>query len=915
MMGSLLLQGAGDSSCHQNQNNPINKLSRTFDKNNQLEHSFELKSRRTPIRTNNELIEQQLAQEKQQQELNNTNWSTAFLRSLPIQSFLHPDQSSSTNPQWHSEFANHHPADLGDQKLNLPPPVTNSNTLLGPSPALSHLQRLTPHHHHPYHHIQPAHPITQGSSYQHPHSIKTAPALDWDSVFLQYDEHHQSSEMLAGSGQAEEVEQYHQDNSLYVPRSHSPITSSSPDALARTAATLLATVQNAQQQSQTLVENDQDASTTDKFNQSSFMEFMRQLRDGEVKVEGDKVVQQLAPVVRGEANSNSGHQSTIHSTGYLHEQNPNEFMSRAEYSQNGHSIGTPAHPAHLQPQQDQIHNDSSVSQLPAPDSEALKAYRDNLESRIHEMNALMEESDAELERTQYQAMMNAFQGDGGGISELDEILNAASEVGRPEGQTWTTTDTHVPGASESWTEEFDQTLPTIAAATAREVEDLDFDEMGMFGRPIHAREFELERLKRLQRAPSAQQQEWEKLQNDWENMANDLDELSLENVNSTTITPAMFLERLQSLQNQTGYIFQQANPQLFINQDLSAMRNTSKHHSSHQVWEDSTINNSSSSLESVLEKEREVLSDPESATAWYELGVKQQENEREELAIQALLQAIKIDPQLSDAILALAISYSNENRKTDAFNQIENWINVEISKVDKYREAQRISSTQTADDQHQIVDEEESTTTIKLKIKHGELTNKLIDLARLGGRKKDKASVDPDVQIALGVLFNSNDEFEKACDCFGAALAVRPLDPLLFNRLGATLANSGKPEEAIQYYNRAIELLPSYIRARYNLSISLINLGKYFESIKNLLDSLVIQHQGSSSSSVPLHPSGTDSLDQKQKSGVTSDVLWQTLEINCSLLKNHFLPDQDRLDLCFLHKDLDSLKQILHDFL
>ncbi|KAI9605851.1 hypothetical protein H4Q26_004220 [Puccinia striiformis f. sp. tritici PST-130] len=773
MMGSLLLQGAGDSSCHQNQNNPINKLSRTFDKNNQLEHSFELKSRRTPIRTNNELIEQQLAQEKQQQELNNTNWSTAFLRSLPIQSFLHPDQSSSTNPQWHSEFANHHPADLGDQKLNLPPPVTTQtpySAFSSPiSPAKTHSTSPPPISSHPT--CSSNH---SRSSYQHPHSKK----------LLQI--------------------------SL-------PITSSSPDALARTAATLLATVQNAQQQSQTLVENDQDASTTDKFNQSSFMEFMRQLRDGEVKVEGDKVVQQLAPVVRGEANSNSGHQSTIHST------------------------------AHLQPQQDQIHNDSSVSQLPAPDSEALKAYRDNLESRIHEMNALMEETDAELERTQYQAMMNAFQGDGGGISELDEILNAASE--------------------RIMDRRIRSNFTYYCCSDCQGSRRLDFDEM----------EFELERLKRLQRAPSANNKNGKATER-WENMANDLDELSLENVNSTTITPAMFLERLQSLQNQTGYIFQQANPQLFINQDLSAMRNTSKHHSSHQV----------------------------SQTA---------RNEREELAIQALLQAIKIDPQLSDAILALAISYSNENRKTDAFNQIENWINVEISKVDKYREAQRISSTQTADDQHQIVDEEESTTTIKLKIKHGELTNKLIDLARLGGRKKDKASVDPDVQIALGVLFNSNDEFEKACDCFGAALAVRPLDPLLFNRLGATLANSGKPEEAIQYYNRAIELLPSYIRARYNLSISLINLGKYFESIKNLLDSLVIQHQGSSSSSVPLHPSGTDSLDQKQKSGVTSDVLWQTLEINCSLLKNHFLPDQDRLDLCFLHKDLDSLKQILHDFL
>jgi len=186
------------------------------------------------------------------------------------------------------------------------------------------------------------------------------------------------------------------------------------------------------------------------------------------------------------------------------------------------------------------------------------------------------------------------------------------------------------------------------------------------------------------------------------------------------------------------------------------------------------------------------------------------------------------------------------------------------------------------------------------------------------------ASVDPDVQIALGVLFNSNDEFEKACDCFSTALAVRPDDPLLFNRLGATLANSGKPEEAIEYYNKAIELLPSYIRARYNLSISLINLGKYFESIKNLLDSLIIQQQASSSLYAPVqHPGQFDhqgplhllSGAEQQQSGVTSDVLWQTLEINCSLLKNHFAESQAALDNCFLNKDLDRLKEILADFL
>lgn len=86
--------------------------------------------------------------------------------------------------------------------------------------------------------------------------------------------------------------------------------------------------------------------------------------------------------------------------------------------------------------------------------------------------------------------------------------------------------------------------------------------------------------------------------------------------------------------------------------------------------------------------------------------------------------------------------------------------------------------------------------------------------------------------------------------------------------------------------------MPSYIRARYNLSISLINLGKYFESIKNLLDSLIIQQQASLSLSAPdQHLDQSDhqgplhllSGAEQQQSGVTSDVLWQTLEVNCSL--------------------------------
>ncbi len=59
----------------------------------------------------------------------------------------------------------------------------------------------------------------------------------------------------------------------------------------------------------------------------------------------------------------------------------------------------------------------------------------------------------------------------------------------------------------------------------------------------------------------------------------------------------------------------------------------------------------------------------------------------------------------------------------------------------------------------------------------------------------------------------------EACMC-RSALAVRPKDYSLWNKLGATQANSSRSQEAIAAYQRALDLKPNYMRALTNMGIA-----------------------------------------------------------------------------------------------
>lgn len=215
--------------------------------------------------------------------------------------------------------------------------------------------------------------------------------------------------------------------------------------------------------------------------------------------------------------------------------------------------------------------------------------------------------------------------------------------------------------------------------------------------------------------------------------------------------------------------------------------------------------------DTILSLEAKAKLEPNNANTWQQLGLLQQENERDGAAIAALNKALSQDPSLLNGWLALAVSYSNENCRAEAHDALENW----MKNNEKYKDLANRSSWR--------------------QDRHAHITNMFLDAAR------SSPELDADVQIGLGVLFNMSEEYAKAVDCYKAALQSRPRDYLLWNKLGATLANAKETSAAIDAYFNALEINPSYVRARYNLAISCINFGQHREAAEHLLTALAIQ--------------------------------------------------------------------------
>jgi len=219
-------------------------------------------------------------------------------------------------------------------------------------------------------------------------------------------------------------------------------------------------------------------------------------------------------------------------------------------------------------------------------------------------------------------------------------------------------------------------------------------------------------------------------------------------------------------------------------------------------------------------------SNPAHFEAWRMLGSVLSEVEREETAIEALKEALKLEPKNLDVIMRLAISYTNEGASTLAYEHLETWITTKYPEI-------TITNLESSDN---------LPTSLELLER---IKEPFLQAARLSVTSGN--DLDPDVQVGLGVLLFSAKEFQLAADCFSAA--IQSTIPgslntdsqlhLLWNRYGACLGNMDHYNEAVDAYEMALAIRPNFVRARYNLGLLHYNQNEPLKAANTVLEALV----------------------------------------------------------------------------
>lgn len=218
--------------------------------------------------------------------------------------------------------------------------------------------------------------------------------------------------------------------------------------------------------------------------------------------------------------------------------------------------------------------------------------------------------------------------------------------------------------------------------------------------------------------------------------------------------------------------------------------------------------------EAIQALEAEVQRNPESSEGWRQLGELWAQMDQDVEAIQCLRKGHEVDPYNLDSLLALGVSCTNELDQVEALKYLRSWI-------------------EHHDDFADLLSGLAEPTLHDLEILRQQVTD-------LFHAASDRNPTDADVFVALGVIENINRNYGAASLALAQACRLRPNDSTCWNKLGATLANSGRSEDALICYHQALSLKPNYPRTWANFAIAHANLGEHLEAARFYISSLTL---------------------------------------------------------------------------
>ncbi|RQX75839.1 tetratricopeptide repeat-containing protein [Toxoplasma gondii CAST] len=185
-------------------------------------------------------------------------------------------------------------------------------------------------------------------------------------------------------------------------------------------------------------------------------------------------------------------------------------------------------------------------------------------------------------------------------------------------------------------------------------------------------------------------------------------------------------------------------------------------------------------------------------------------------AIVCLKKGHEVDPYNLDSLLALGVSLTNELDAPQALRNLRDWLA-------NHDEFSALPGVQRA-----------------LPEDFEELKRQVAALFHEAAAWREHAAGD--VHMALGVIHNIDQNFDRALYHFAEALkfASGRKAATLWNKIGATLANSGRSEAALLAYEQTLALRPNYPRAWTNLGVAHSNLGDTERAMRFYLTALVL---------------------------------------------------------------------------